>query len=80
MLNFKSFLIIASGLALAARAYQITTPSDIGTSTASWTGAGPNTVTWQRVSTDPDSFSIVLVNEVSVFLRGQARMRHIVAD
>lgn len=65
MFTCNIFFVIASGIVLVTKAYQITAPSDTGTSGVAWTSAGPNTVSWERVSTDPSSFSVVLVNEVS---------------
>ena len=47
-------------LAASACAYQILSPSN----SSGWTTAGPNNVTWQRVSTDQTTFALVLVNQV----------------
>jgi hypothetical protein len=44
----------------AACAYQVTNPN----TNQGWTTAGPNTVTWQRVDTDPATFTLLLVNQV----------------
>ncbi|KIM33319.1 hypothetical protein M408DRAFT_61759 [Serendipita vermifera MAFF 305830] len=63
MFILKVVLLVTFQLTLIVRAYRITTPSDSGVSGESWTSAGPNTITWERVSTDPDTFSVVLVNE-----------------
>jgi len=46
-------------LVSSAFAYQVITP---GTSSG-WTTAGPNQVTWQRVSTDATNFTMLLVNQ-----------------
>jgi hypothetical protein len=66
MFTPKLSLFISLGMVLAARAYQITSPSDLGPSGPPWTSTGPNAIIWQRVSTDPDFFTIALVNEVSL--------------
>lgn len=47
-----------------ACAYQVLTPGNA----AGWTSAGPNTVTWQRVATDPATFTMLLVNQVRTSL------------
>jgi hypothetical protein len=49
---------------IVAEGYQITSPTDLGTGQA-WTAMGPNDIVWQHVDTDPSTFAIVLVNEVS---------------
>ncbi|KAJ3488790.1 hypothetical protein NLI96_g2576 [Meripilus lineatus] len=51
------FAIVA--FATSALAYQVTSP----TNATGWTTAGPNTVSWTRVSTDPTNFTIVLNNQ-----------------
>jgi hypothetical protein len=55
----RTFLTILS-LALSACAFQVTQPN----ANQGWTSAGPNTVVWERVDTDPTSFAIVLTNTV----------------
>jgi len=50
----------------AASAYKVLTPGD----TAGWSTAGPNTVTWQRVDTDPATFTMLLVNQNNNALPG----------
>jgi hypothetical protein len=52
---FTVFSLVAS-----ACAYQILTPSN----SSGWTTTGPNIVTWQRVNTDANNFTMVLVNQV----------------
>ncbi|KAH9062288.1 hypothetical protein EDB87DRAFT_335143 [Lactarius vividus] len=52
------FFTLLSFVALAS-AYQVTSPGG----SAGWTIAGPNVVTWQRVSTDALNFTIVLSNQ-----------------
>ncbi|KAI9467333.1 hypothetical protein BJY52DRAFT_1220048 [Lactarius psammicola] len=52
------FFTLLSFVALAS-AYQVTSPGGA----AGWTIAGPNVVTWQRVSTDALNFTIVLSNQ-----------------
>ncbi|KAH9071572.1 Ser-Thr-rich glycosyl-phosphatidyl-inositol-anchored membrane family-domain-containing protein [Lactarius deliciosus] len=52
------FFTLLSFVALAS-AYQVTSPGG----SSGWTIAGPNVVTWQRVSTDPLNFTIVLSNQ-----------------
>jgi hypothetical protein len=54
----KFFFTLPSFVALAT-AYQITSPGGA----TGWTTAGPNSVAWSRVSTDPLNFTIVLVNQ-----------------
>jgi hypothetical protein len=56
--NMKSFFALSSFVALTA-AYQISSPGGA----AGWTTAGPNSVAWTRVSTDPLNFTIVLSNQ-----------------
>jgi hypothetical protein len=51
---FTVFSLVAS-----ACAYQILTPSN----SSGWTTTGPNIVTWQRVNTDANNFTMVLVNQ-----------------
>jgi hypothetical protein len=46
-------------LAASACAYEILSPSN----SSGWTTAGPNNVTWTRVSTDQTTFALVLVNQ-----------------
>jgi hypothetical protein len=55
----RSLLTVFS-LVASACAYQILTPSN----SSGWTTVGPNMVTWQRVSTDANNFTMVLVNQV----------------
>ncbi|KAH9002456.1 hypothetical protein EDB86DRAFT_2774745, partial [Lactarius hatsudake] len=52
------FVTLFSFVALAS-AYQVTSPGG----SSGWTIAGPNVVTWQRVSTDALNFTIVLSNQ-----------------
>jgi len=56
--NMQFFFALIPFLALAS-AYQVTSPGGA----AGWTTAGPNVVTWQRVSTDQQNFTIVLSNQ-----------------
>ncbi|KAG8835891.1 hypothetical protein FRC17_000441 [Serendipita sp. 399] len=63
---FKTLLFI--GLCLlsfqSVLAYMITTPSDRdGMEGVAWTTNGPNNIVWERVSTDPERVTVVLVNE-----------------
>lgn len=53
----RSFIVLAS-LVASALSYQVVRPS----STSGWTNQGPQTVTWDRVNTDPETFAIVLTN------------------
>ncbi len=57
------FFALLSLVAFAS-ALQISSPS----ATEGWSTLGPNYVTWNRVSTDPLNFTIVLVNEVRPLL------------
>jgi len=45
--------------AASAFSYKLLTPGD----TNGWTSTGPQTVTWQRVKTDPAKFNLALVND-----------------
>jgi hypothetical protein len=54
----RSFFALIPFVAFAS-AYQVITPNQ----SVNWTTAGSNTVTWQRVSTDAQNFTIVLVNQ-----------------
>jgi hypothetical protein len=54
-LLFTLFSLVAS-----ACAYQIITPGN----SAGWTTGGRNNVSWQRVSTDQATFTMLLVNQV----------------
>ncbi|KAG2042243.1 hypothetical protein BDR03DRAFT_854273 [Suillus americanus] len=54
----SSAAILLASIA-SAFAYQVTSPGD----TEGWTTAGPNTLTWVRVDTDPLNFTAVLTNE-----------------
>ncbi|KAL4242498.1 GPI-anchored Adhesion Regulator [Abortiporus biennis] len=55
MKTFATLLAFAA----SALAYQVTNP----TNSTGWTTTGPNTVTWTRVSTDAETFTIVLSNQ-----------------
>ncbi|EPQ59019.1 hypothetical protein GLOTRDRAFT_70135 [Gloeophyllum trabeum ATCC 11539] len=54
-----SYSAIFLSLVASALAYQVTSPN----AQEGWTSAGPNTVSWQRVDTDPSNFTLVLTNE-----------------
>lgn len=58
---FASVLLAVSSVF----AYQVTSPGE----SQGWTTTGPNTLTWQRVDTDPLNFTTVLINQVSLFVR-----------
>lgn len=45
----------------AALAYQVTSPGQ----DQDWTTSGPNVLKWERVSTDPTTFAVMLSNQVS---------------
>ena len=49
-------------LAASALAFSITEP----TNSTGWTTSGPNQVSWEKVSTDNNNFTIVLSNQVSI--------------
>ena len=57
---FRFSLLTAVLFTVPAYAYLVTLPGQ----SVSWTSTGPNTIAWQRVNTDPSTFSVVLVNEV----------------
>ena len=57
------FLFALIPFVALASAYQVTSPGGA----AGWTTAGPNVLTWQRVSTDALNFTIVLNNQVRFF-------------
>jgi hypothetical protein len=63
MLKNILFIYVLTACMHLVTAYQIVAPRDAAPE-ASWTTNGPNNIVWQRVETDPDTFSIVLVNEV----------------
>jgi hypothetical protein len=66
-LNMRSLLTLFS-LVASACAYKILTPGD----SFGWTTVGPNNVTWQRVSTDQTTYTMVLVNQdTSILPSGQ---------
>ncbi|KAN0097440.1 hypothetical protein V8E55_001886 [Tylopilus felleus] len=52
---FASVLLAVSSVF----AYQVTSPGE----SQGWTTTGPNTLTWQRVDTDPLNFTTVLINQ-----------------
>ncbi|KZT29345.1 hypothetical protein NEOLEDRAFT_1056485 [Neolentinus lepideus HHB14362 ss-1] len=54
----RSYTAVLLSLAASALAYQITSPN----ANSPWTSTGPNTVTWQRVSTDASNFTLLLTN------------------
>ncbi|KAG1846803.1 hypothetical protein DFJ58DRAFT_798687 [Suillus subalutaceus] len=54
----SSAAILLASIA-SAFAYEVTSPGE----GENWTTAGPNTLTWQRVDTDPLNFTAVLTNE-----------------
>ena len=56
------FLTIAPLFALAVKAVTVTSPTE----GQNWGTTGAQTVSWEAVSTDPTSFSVVLVNDVSL--------------
>ncbi|EMD40904.1 hypothetical protein CERSUDRAFT_91657 [Gelatoporia subvermispora B] len=56
----RSFAV-ALALAASAYAYTVTSP----TNSTGWTTSGPNVVSWTKVSTDPQNFTIVLSNQAS---------------
>ncbi|KAH9967258.1 hypothetical protein BC827DRAFT_577816 [Russula dissimulans] len=59
----RSFFTLIALIA-SASAYQVLTPGN----TVNWTTSGPNAVTWQRVSTDPANFTMLLVNQDKTIL------------
>ena len=56
----RSLLFTLISLVSSACAYLVLTPGNADR----WTTAGPNTVTWQMVNTDPQNFAMLLVNQV----------------
>lgn len=58
---FTKFFTLAPLLALAVKAVTVTSPTE----GQNWGTSGAQTVSWEAVSTDPTSFSVVLVNDVS---------------
>jgi len=58
---FIKFFTIAPLFALAVKAVTVTSPTE----GQNWGTTGAQTVSWEAVSTDPTSFSVVLVNDVS---------------
>jgi len=61
----RSFFALVA-LISSTCAYQILTPGNSN----GWTTAGPNIVTWQRVVTDSQTFTILLVNQNQGVLSG----------
>lgn len=59
-MRFATVLALAS----TAFAYTITKPDN----TTGFFSTGSNTVSWTRVNTDPQNFTIVLVNKVCLLL------------
>ncbi|KAG1892266.1 GPI-anchored small secreted protein [Suillus subluteus] len=57
----SSAAILLASIA-SAFAYEVTSPGE----GENWTTAGPNTLTWERVDTDPLNFTAVLTNEACV--------------
>lgn len=62
MRSFFALLALVS----SACAYQVITPGNSN----GWTTGGPNIVTWQRVDTDAQNFTMVLVNQNQAVLSG----------
>lgn len=56
---FGVFLAVSSAFAIA-----VTSPGG----TSGWSTSGPNILEWNRVSTDPTTFAVFLVNQVSFFV------------
>ncbi|KAG8765617.1 hypothetical protein FRC20_005097 [Serendipita sp. 405] len=64
MLKHSFFIAICLLSHILVLAYQITTPSDRDEiEHAAWTTNGPNDIKWERVTTDPETVTVVLVNE-----------------
>ena len=61
IMMFIKFFTIAPLFALAVKAVTVTSPTE----GQNWGTTGAQTVSWEAVSTDPTSFSVVLVNDVS---------------
>ena len=59
MILYTLYTLLA--FAVATRAYTVTAPN----SNSGWVSPGTNTVTWNRASTDPTTFDLVLTNTVS---------------
>ena len=57
---FAKVIITASALLAVVNAIRVTSP---GMNTE-WNASGAQTITWEAVSTDPDSFQVVLDNQV----------------
>jgi hypothetical protein len=58
------FFVALLALAASAVAYDVTAP----TSADKWTTIGPNKFSWNRVSSDPHNFTLVLTNQDSSLL------------
>jgi len=61
----RSFFALVA-LVSSACAYSVVTPNSL----SGWTTGGPNIVTWQRVVTDPQNFTMLLVNQNPGILSG----------
>jgi len=62
----RSLLFTLISLVSSACAYLVLTPGNAN----GWSTAGPNTVTWQMVTTDPQNFAMLLVNQNQGILPG----------
>lgn len=58
----SSRIVFALSFVLGAFGYLVTSPS----ATSPWTSTGPNSLSWNRVDTDPSTFAVVLTNTASV--------------
>ncbi|TFK55440.1 hypothetical protein OE88DRAFT_1651752 [Heliocybe sulcata] len=54
----RSYTAVLLSLAASALAYQITSPN----ANSDWTSTGPNSVSWEKVSTDASNFTLLLTN------------------
>jgi len=65
-----SSLYVVLAVALSALAISVTSP----TNTSGWQSNAVNTITWNRVDTDPTSFAVFLVNQDATVLPGKSEL------
>ena len=58
---FSKVILSTVALLAVVNAIKVTSPGQ----NTEWSASGSQTITWEAVSTDPDSFEVVLDNQVS---------------
>jgi hypothetical protein len=64
---FSKILISAVALLAVSNAMKVVTPDE----DTEWSTSGSHTITWEAVSTDTESFMVVLDNQVSRLSQAQ---------